>query len=260
MCGKRWNAFCGFCVLITLGPGRLISSPLCERIEAKAAKGLHGFRGKEWNMTRSVLMLLMAAAGAAGCTPTYRVHVNTFSQFKEPLNQGASINVAFDPNSRNPILAGKIASRIGTMLQDLGYGAAEKPEAARYTLTLRAGVDASGYLDYMPISRPFGGYYGHYGGFHRGFGYGYTTYVPYVDTVYTHWLEMRLYGPGGTTKGKIPLWIGEAAVGMDDPETRQAVNYLLVGVMEYFGTDTAQWVTVTLKKDDPRVLALADLP
>ena len=96
--------------------------------------------------------------------------------------------------------------------------------------------------------------------FHRGFGFGYTTYVPYVETVYTHWLEMRLYGPGGTTKGKIPLWIGEAAVGMEDPETRQAVNYLLVGVMEYFGADTAQWVTVTLKKNDPRVLALAETP
>ncbi|MCX5644760.1 MAG: hypothetical protein NTZ17_08745 [Phycisphaerae bacterium] len=211
-------------------------------------------------MTRRVLMLLIAAAGAAGCTPTYRVHVNTFSQAKEPLSQGASINVAFDPNSRNPILAGKIASKIGTMLQDLGYRAAEKSEAAQYTLTFRAGIDVSDHLDYMPMSRPFGGYYGFYGGGRRGYGFGYTTYLPYVETVYSHWLEMRLYGPGGATKGKIPLWIGEAAVGLEDPETRQAVNYLLVGLMEYFGADTDQWVTVTLKKDDPRVLALAEMP
>jgi hypothetical protein len=215
---------------------------------------------KEKNMTKRVLMLLMAAAGAAGCTPTYRVHVNTFSQFKEPLNPGASINVAVDPNSRNPILAEKMASKTATMLQDLGYSAAEKTEAAPYTLTFRAGVDISDYLDYIPISRPFGGYYGFHGGFHRGYGFGYTTYAPYVETVYTHWLEMRLYGPGGAAKGKTPLWIGEAVVGMEDPEMREAVNYLLVGLMEYFGTDTGRWVSVAIKKDDPRVLALAEIP
>ena len=211
-------------------------------------------------MTKRVLMLLIVAACATGCTPAYRVHVNTFSEFKDPLNQTAPICVAVDPNSRNPILAGKIASKIGTMLQDLGYRAAEKSEAAQYTLTFRAGVDVSDHLDYMPMSRPFGGYYGLHGGFHRGFGFGYTTYVPYVETVCTHWLEIRLYGPGGATKGKPPLWIGEAAVGMEDPEMREAVNYLLVGLMEYFGTDTDQWVTVTLKRDDPRVRALAEMP
>ena len=212
-------------------------------------------------MTRRVLMLLLAAAGVAGCTPTYRVHVNTFYQLKEPLSQGNSIYVAVDPNSRNPILAQKIAAKMRTMLQDLGYGAAEKPESAQYTLTFRAGVDTSSYLDYMPISRPYGGYYGLYGGFHRGFGFGYTTYLPYIETVYAHWLETRLYGQSDIIKGKAqPLWIGEAVVGMDDPELRQAVNYLLVGLMDYFGADTQRWVTVRLKKDDPRVLAVEEAP
>ena len=211
-------------------------------------------------MTRRILILLVAALGAAGCTPTYRVHVNTFLQPKEPLSQGSSIYVAVDPNSRNPILAQKIAIKIRTMLQDQGYTAAEKAEGAQYTLQFRAGVNMSEYLDYMPVAQPFG-YSGFYGGFYRpyGWGFGYTTYLPYIETIYAHWMEMRLYrGPaGGRTQ---PVWIGEAIVGMDKPELREAVNYLLVGLMEYFGEDTEHWVTITLKDKDPRVLAVTAIP
>jgi hypothetical protein len=211
-------------------------------------------------MTRRTLTLLLVAAGAAGCTPTYRVHVNTFSQFKEPFSPGASIYVATDPNSRNPILAQRIAAKIRSMVEDLGYTAADKAEGAQYRLTFRAGVNTSSYLDYMPVYRPFGGYYGAYG-FRRGygFGYGYSVYEPYVETVYGNWLEMRLYGPGSISKERPPVWIGEAVVGMDEPETRRAVDYLLVGLMEYFGADTRRWVTMTLKENDPRVEGLAEV-
>ncbi len=212
-------------------------------------------------MTRHMRVLLLAAVAVAGCTPTYRVHVNTFSQLQEPLRKGNSIYVAVDPNSRNPILAQRIAAKMRAMLQDLGYAAAEKPENAQYTLTFRAGVDTANYLDYLPVSRPYGGYYGYYGGFYRGFGWGYTTYMPYIETIYAHWLDTRLYGQGDVIKGKAqPVWIGEAIVGMDDPDLRQAVNYLLVGLMEYFGADTQRWVAVKLKQDDPRVLAVAEAP
>ena len=211
-------------------------------------------------MTRRALTLLLVAAGAAGCTPTYRVHVNTFSQLQEPLGSETSIYVVVDPNARNPILAGTIAAKIRTMLQDRGYATAEKAEGAQYRLTFRVGVNASSYLDYMPVYRPFGGYYGYYG-LHRGygFGYGYSVYEPYVETVYGNWLEMRLHGPGNVPKEKPPVWIGEAVVGTEDPEMRQAVNYLLVGLMEYFGVDTHRWVTVNLKENDPRVEGLAEV-
>lgn len=209
-------------------------------------------------MTRSTLLLLTAVAGLAGCTPTYRVHVNAFSQIKEPLSSGASIYVAADPNSRNPILAAKFATKIRTMLQDLGYNAVEKSEGAQYTLTFHAGVNQTSYLDYLPVTYPWGGYYGFYGGFHPGFGFGYTAYEPFIETIYAHWLEMRLYGPGPVIRGKTsPGWIGEAVVDMDEPELRRAINYLLVGLMEYFGQDTQHWVTMRLKETDPRVEGLA---
>lgn len=212
-------------------------------------------------MTGRTLLLLLTVAGLAGCTPTYRVHVNAFSQLKEPLSQGETIYVVVDPNSRNPILANTVAAKIKAMLQDLGYAAAENREAAQHTLTFHAGVDRSAYVDYLPVSRPWGGYYGFYGGFHRGFGMGYTAYEPFLETVYSHWLDMRLFGPAkGAKSNTQPVWIGEAVVGLDDPELRQAINYLLVGLMEYFAADTQHWVTVPIRKDDPRVEGLVGMP
>ena len=69
-------------------------------------------------------------------------------------------------------------------------------------LTFEMGVDSQRVMDYMPVQGPFGGYYyGRHGG-HFGWGYGYTAYMPYIDTIYTHWLKMKAvrrqgHGPAG---------------------------------------------------------------
>jgi hypothetical protein len=153
-----------------------------------------------------------------------------------------------------------IAAKIRTLLQERGYTAAEKVETARYVLTFRAGMDYARYLGYAPIYQPYGAFYG-FGGFHPGFGFGYTTYVPYIETIYAHWIDVRLYPQGEAARDRTPpLWIGEAVVGMDQPELREAVDYLLVGLMPYFGQDTRRWVDVRLKANDPRILALAETP
>jgi len=204
-------------------------------------------------MTRSTLLLLIVTACGAGCTPTYTVHVNTFSEIKEPLSRTTPIHVSVDPNSRNPILADAMAAKTRALLGERGYAPSEKAEGAGYVLTFRAGIDSTRVLDYAPIYRPYGGFYGFYGGGFRHFGYGYSTYVPYVETVYTHWLEMRLFTPGKSR----PIWIGEAVVGRSDAELRESVNYLLIGLVEYFGADTERWVSIKFKKGDPRVEGLA---
>jgi hypothetical protein len=208
-------------------------------------------------MTRYPLITILIAA--AGCTPTYRVHVNTFSQLKEPLSRGTAIYVAADPNSRNPILAEHIAAKLRAALRGEGYTAAEKAAGAAYMMTFRAGMDSSRYLDYVPVSRPYGGF-GYYGWYYRPWGFGYTTYVPYIETIYTNWLDTRLYPLGENANRTRPVWIGEAIVGTDEPDLRAAVNYLLVGIMEYFGTDTRTWRTMRLKPNDPRVVGLAETP
>jgi hypothetical protein len=183
--------------------------------------------------------------------------VNTFSEIKEPLSQTTPIFVSIDPNSRNPILADVIAAKTRALLQEHGYTPSEKAEGAGYVLTFRAGTDSTRVLDYMPVYRPYGGFYGFYGGYHH-FGYGYSTYVPYIETIYAHWMEMRLFTQGPNVKDKTRLvWIGEAVVGRSDVELRASINYLLLGLLDHFGADTQRWVSIRLKENDPRVEGLA---
>jgi hypothetical protein len=217
-------------------------------------------------MIRLMWILIAAAACMAGCTPSYRVHVNTYSDLAEPIDQSAPIYVASDPNSQNPILRRQIATKIRDLLEGNGHNPVEKLEAAAYVLTFEMGMDSERVLEYAPLYRPYGGYYG---GYHRGLygprfgwgGFGYTTYMPYIETVYTHWLRMRLYSARDADQ-KLPsrqtVWLGEAVTGTGNPDLREAVDYLLAACLEYFPIDTKEWVVVTIKRDDPRILGIRD--
>lgn len=211
--------------------------------------------------TWAVVVLTGAAACVAGCAPSYRVHVNTFADPNRPVTQGASVYVAADSNAANPILRRQIASKIDELLRGYGYNPVETPDRANYSLTFEAGFSSNEVVDFAPMYRPFGGFYGGFGGrFSRG-GFGYSTYVPYTDTIYVHWLRMKLYIKDGDRLNQASVvWLGEALTGADNPELRQIVNYLLAGAMEYFGADTREWVTVTIRKDDPRIQGLAEEP
>jgi len=209
---------------------------------------------KTWRM-----ILMIAAAGIAGCTPSYRVHVNAFADPNRPVTRGAAVYVAEDPNAGNPILRKQIAAKIDELLQGYGYDSVATADRANYLLTFEAGFNSSQVVDFSPIYRPFGGFYGAYGGrYGSGFG-GYTTYVPYVDTVYVHWLRMKLYTKDGAAFHEANVvWLGEALTGANHPELRRAVDYLLVACMEQFGLDTQEWVTMTIKEDDPRIQGIVE--
>ncbi|MGE5293262.1 MAG: hypothetical protein ACM3VT_00385 [Solirubrobacterales bacterium] len=216
-------------------------------------------------MRKSAWMLIALTASLAGCTPSYRVHVNTYSELKEGLDRASPIYVAVDPNSQNPILRRQIAMKIRDLLSGDGFNPVDTQDAAAYILTFEVGIDSERVLDYAPVSRPFGGYYGGYYGHGFGWGLGYSTYAPYFDTVYTHWLRMRLYATKNTgpkpdvnepprrLPGRQNVWLGEALIGTESPELRETVNYLLVGCIQYLGADTQEWVTMTIRKDDPRI-------
>ena len=215
------------------------------------------FRRKGHAMKTSAMVLTAAAAWMAGCTPSYRVHVNTFADPNRPVPQGTPVYVTEDPNAGNPILRKQIASKIGGLLQSYGHNPTQTADRADYLLTFEVGFHSSQVVDFTPMYRPFGGFGSR---FSRG-GFGYTTYVPYVDTVYVHWLRMKLYAKDGAALSQANVvWLGEAVAGANDPELRQAVNYLLVACIEYFGVDTREWVTMPIKRDDPRILGIAEEP
>lgn len=211
-----------------------------------------GCEMKMWGMA-----LTAAIACLAGCTSGYQVHVNTFADPNRPVPQGASVHVAEDPNAGNPILRRQIVSKINELLEGYGYTPAGTTERANYLLTFEIGFNSNQVVDYTPVYRPY--FYGGFGGRFSHGGFGATTYVPYVDTIYVHWLRMKLYTKDGATLNQANVvWLGEALTGADNPELRQIVNYLLAACMEYFATDTGKWVTTTIKKDDPRIAGLAE--
>jgi hypothetical protein len=213
---------------------------------------------KGTGMSKSAWILVVAAACAAGCTPTYRVRVNAYSDLAEPLSRTAPVYIAADPNAANPILRKQIASKVRDLLQGDGYNPVEAEPGAAYLLTFEAGIDSHRVVGYAPLYGPVGGYYYGRPGHHFGWGFAYTSYVPYVDMAYTHWLKIRLYGrdEGQPTYSKM-VWLGEASLGSGNAELREVVNYLLAACLEYFGADTREWVEVAIREDDPRVAGIA---
>jgi len=212
----------------------------------------------EVEMTRwAAVPIVVGASIVAGCTPSYRVHVNTFAEPNHPVNQGAAVYVVPEPNSANPILRRQVEAKVRELLSGHGYRPVDTPDTADYLLTFHMGIHSNEVMGYAPVYRPYGGFYGGYFGH---WGLGYATYLPYYDTIYVHWLRVKLYTKdGGALNEANVVWFGEAQTGTDDPELRQAVNYLLVALMDYFGTDTRRWVAVTLKRNDPRVQGIMEV-
>ena len=203
-------------------------------------------------MPKHTLIAIVATACVAGCTSTYKVHVNTYAEIDRVAGPMASIYVVRDPNSPNPILRRQIEAKITRLLQGYGYHPVETTDAADYILTYRTGFDSEKVMEYAPVGGPYGGLYESYFG---GWGFGYTTYLPYIETVYVHWLRMRLYRVDeAAASEESVVWIGEALMGTNDPEVREAVNYLLVGCLEYLGRDTSEWITTRIGRDDSRII------
>jgi hypothetical protein len=207
-------------------------------------------------MAKWAIVLALAAVGATGCTQSYIVHVDAFADPDKPVTQGASICVVMDPNAGNPILRRQVGSKIGELLRDYGYTTVETRQAATYLLTFEMGLNSDQVLDYVPMYRPFGWYYGR--PFGR-MGFGYSTYVPYIDTVFVHWLRIKVLTKDGATIDQANvIWLGEALLGSDSPDLRQAINYLLVACIDHFGQDTGRWVAETINVDDPRIAGMTE--
>jgi len=207
-------------------------------------------------MNRLCLILLTIPIYAAGCTSTFTVHVNGFSEFDEPISDKASIYVAMDPNSQNPIFDKEIKAKIEMLLKSHGYVPAPDVEQADYRLAFHVGLDSHRVTGYTPLYRPFMGFhYRYWGDYH----FGYTRYVPYFETFYDQWLVMKVFATGrddDSEAGKV-VWIGEAVTDTSVADLRRVVDYLLVAGFEYFGVDTKRQVNLTISPDDPRIIQFA---
>jgi len=209
-------------------------------------------------MNKLYLILLTISICTAGCTTTYRVYVNGFSELDKPISDKASIYVTADPNSPNPIFDKEIKAKIEMLLKSHGYVPVPDVEPADYRLAFHLGLDSRRVTGYTPLYRPFMGFHDRFRG---DYDFGYTSYVPYFETIYDQWLVMKVFATGRTAAsedGKV-VWIGEAMTDTSVADLRQVVNYLLIAGFEYFGVDTKRQMALTIGPDDPRIIRISTL-
>ena len=201
-------------------------------------------------MMRLIPLLGLFVLCAAGCTTSYHVYINGYSELPASLAKDVPICVATDSGSRNPVRDDQVKVKIDRLLRDDGYTVVP-PDQAEYRLSFQLGTRSEEIIGYAPYREYYRGGYG----WHRGgYGFGYTAAVPYVDTLSNHWLTMRLsrVKPNEPNEGKV-VWVGEAMTQMERPDTRQAIDYLLVACLERLGLDTHGQVMISIRQDDPRI-------
>src|SRR4030066_1858706 len=110
-------------------------------------------------MNKLCMILLTISICAAGCTSTFTVHVNGFSELDQPISDKASIYVMVDPNSQNPIFEKEIKAKIEMLLKSRGYIPAPDVEPADYRLVFQVGLDSQRVTGYTPLHRPFMGFH-----------------------------------------------------------------------------------------------------
>jgi hypothetical protein len=202
-------------------------------------------------MTMRFLPLVgLAMFCAAGCTPTYQVYVNGYSELQTPPAREVPIAVAANLNAPNPVLANQVAAKLERLLRNEGYNVVPL-DKAEYRVSFQLAMRSQEILGYVPYRES---YWGGYGWHRGGYGFGYTGVAPYVDTYFDHWLTMRLSQtkPGEPAEGKV-VWVGEAVTQTEHPDVRQAADYLLVACVQEFGVDTHGQVPISIRQDDVRI-------
>ena len=85
-------------------------------------------------MNKLCIILVSILICTTGCSTAYTVHVNGFSALDQPIRDKASIYVAVDPNSQNPIFDKEIKAKIEMLLKSHGYIPTPNIELSDYRL------------------------------------------------------------------------------------------------------------------------------
>jgi hypothetical protein len=192
-------------------------------------------------MAKVYSILAISLLWIAGCADSYTVHVNGYSQAQSTIPPNAHIHVVTDLSAQNPLFENEIKGKIAKLLSSHGFMPVHDP-ASEYTLTFHTGMLSHLVQDETYAS---GGFVSRHHVFING-GY----YTPYIRTEWDQWLQIKVL------RGDKTIWVGEASTSKYYTEKRHGIDYLLVGLFEFFGQDTHSLKTVEIKENDPR---LADL-
>ena len=206
-------------------------------------------------MKKLLFILPVLSCFSVGCARTYIVRLNGFLAHGRSVQDNAAVYVAADANSHNPIFEEEIRAKIEKLLARHGFSAAPREDRADYRLDFTFGINRHQVTGFEPYYGPVSSF-GFVG--YRRYYYGHAAYVPYTETYHDQWLTIRLSDTGRenpAAKGKV-VWVGEAVTTQYSGDLRQAVDYLLPPIFEYFGQDTKKQIPLTIDQSDPRVIQL----
>ncbi len=189
-------------------------------------------------MRKLCIAFLSSLFVLSGCAETYSIHINCNSDANNPVPPTARIFVEVEPNAENPLLANEVRAKIEKLLLKNSYEVVPDPCAADYQLSSNFGTAPREAMNYEKRSYSASGT--------RGPG----TYMPYLEMNVDHWIQLKLY------RADKVVWTGEARAMQQYIDERKMVDYLLVGVFEYFAHDSHGEQNMPIKEDDPRVTDL----
>jgi len=188
-----------------------------------------------------------------GCTNSYTIYLNAYCEQPRPFPAETSFYVAADVNSPNPIFDNQIKAKIESLLEYYGYKTSGGPQAAEHRMTFHCALYAHKTNIPRYTGSPAAGLYER-GGADANLGYiYYPPYLetPYLETMYQISLTFKVY-----TAGKL-LWLGEAATENPYADKRQAVDYLIVALIEHLGHDTKHRKILNIPQTNPAILHLS---
>ena len=212
-----------------------------------------------------VLVMLLAAAGLAGCGPTlYNIRVNGYTDPVAPatLASGSSFFVIENQQAQNPLLEKEIAEKLKKLLTSKGYGLAAYNQADYYLFfSYGIGQERAARVILPDYTCGFGIGAGPgcgWGGSPYFFAWPFITFYPGPNSFYDRWLLINVVDAKyHRDRGEFrPVWVGEARSTGASGDLRSAINYLLLADFQQFGSDTGQAVTVEVSEDAPRMQGL----
>jgi hypothetical protein len=213
---------------------------------------------------KSVLLLLLILM--QGCTSSYMVKVNSFLDPDKPvkITPGTTIHVVDDKEAKNPLLDKEVTKKIENMLKLKGYSISQSDGPHYYVLHGYGIGQERRVTRTLPVYQPGGTATVTRTG-PSGTSYstiqlpGSTTYVPYTTAITDKWLSLKIIdGKDYRDSGKMTdIWIGEASVTGEGRDLRDMLNYLILGIFEYFGENTGKELIINIREDDPRIKALS---
>ena len=201
---------------------------------------------------RTIALIAFLTVFTAGCSTAYRSDVTRFHKLPEPQGETVFITSS-DPAKAGSLELAHYAGLLVPQLQSLGYKVVTDPKAdlvveIDYDVTQseRLYYSYGGYpYYYYPFFSPY--YYGfeHYGFGHYGFGYSYYPQEPYIRTVYTNRLVMKIQRANGEL-----LFEGSALMNNYRNRLPEVMPYLVDAMFTNFPGQSGETEVVRLERSD----------